>query len=167
MGENQLSITLQKALVEDRTILENLYSLYLHDLSFYSNSIEVSPNGSFIYDDMSMIWNEEGVVPYFIKREEKLAGFILLLERPFLKKTSDYSINDIFILNPYRGKGLGQEVLNTLFEQKKGRYFVVELERNKPAVIFWKKVFERLGISYDERKELVDDEPCLIQIFEV
>ncbi|MFE8699962.1 GNAT family N-acetyltransferase [Cytobacillus sp. FJAT-54145] len=162
-----MSLTLQKALPEDKTILENLYSLYLHDLSLYSNSIEVSANGSFIYDDMSMIWNEEGVVPYFIQSGEKLAGFLLLLERPFLKKTSDYSINDIFILNTYRGKGLGQEVLKTLFDQKKGKYFVVELERNKPAVIFWKKVYERLGISYEERKELVDDEPCLIQTFEV
>lgn len=36
----------------------------------------------------------------------KIAGFLLLLERPFLNKDYDYSINDIFILKNIEEKVL-------------------------------------------------------------
>ncbi|WP_144512183.1 GNAT family N-acetyltransferase [Bacillus sp. FJAT-22090] len=162
-----MTILLQAAIKTEAPILRNLYSLYLHDLSKFTTNIDIGPNGFFHYDDLDSFWETEGISPYFIKSGNDIIGFLLLLERPFLKKENDFSINDMFILNKYKGKGLGRKVLETLFEEKRGTYYVIELVENLPAVSFWKKVYAQLHIEFEEKRELIDDEPCLIQTFTI
>lgn len=162
-----MTITLQVALETEVLILRNLYSLYLHDLSKFTSNIDIGPDGSFHYDDLDWFWKVEGITPYFIKYDNSIIGFLLLLERPFLKKENDFSVNDIFILNKYKGKELGLKVLERLFREKRGEYYVIELAENLPAVSFWKKVYARLNIIFEEKYEMVDDEPCLIQTFTI
>ncbi|PHB24080.1 GNAT family acetyltransferase [Bacillus toyonensis] len=114
-----------------------------------------------------MFWKNDGITPYFIKVDHSIVGFLLLLERPFLKKENDFCMNDIFILNQYRGKGIGKQVIENLLEEKRGQYFVIELLKNVPAVSFWKKVYRELNIEFDERKQMIDDEECLVQTFKI
>lgn len=101
-----------------------------------------------------------------MQKDKTIVGFLLLLERPFLKKDYDYSINDLFILRKYRRKGIAMSLLKELFNQKKGKYFVVELTKNESAVFFWKNLFIELNIDYEEEKKMVDNEECLIQSFQ-
>lgn len=162
-----MSLSLKVVQEKDRGILLNLYSLYLHDLSKYTNGIDLGPDGVFHFDGADLFWETEGITPYFINYENSIVGFLLLIERPFLKSENDYGINDIFILNKFRGKGLGKQVLEILFKEKRGKYFVIELVENVPAVRFWKKVYRQLNIEFVEREELIDDEPCLIQTFSI
>ncbi|WP_025783398.1 GNAT family N-acetyltransferase [Sporosarcina sp. D27] len=162
-----MTITLQEVNEEEVHILRNLYSLYLHDLSSFTENIVLGKDGSFHFDDIEMFWNVEGLTPFFLKYEDEIIGFLLLLERPFLKKEMDFGVNDIFILNKFRRKGLGKQILEKLFKEKPGKYFVIELLENKSAVLFWKKVYKQLNIEIEERKELIDDEHCLIQTFRV
>lgn len=162
-----LTITLQLALEKEKDIVRNLYSLYLHDLSKFTTNLDIREDGSFYFKELDLFWKEEGLSPYFIKYNDSIIGFILLLERPFLKKENDFCINDIFILNKYKGRGLGSKALVKLFEEKPGKYFVIELVENTPAVSFWKKVYEQLNIEFDEKMELIDDEACLIQTFTI
>lgn len=75
--------------------------------------------------------------------------------------------NDIFILNKFRGKGFGKRALGNLFKDKPVKYFVVELWENQPVVLFWKKAYKQLNIEFDERKELIDGKPCLVQPFSI
>lgn len=162
-----MTVTLQKGLEADKTILRNLYSLYLHDLSSCATNIDIGEDGFFHFDDLDMFWRVEGISPYLIKLDDNIIGFLLLLERPFLKKEIDFGINDLFILNKYKGKGLGRQAVNELLQEKRGKYFVVELVENKPAVSFWKKLFTEGNIGFEERAELIDEEPCLIQTFTI
>ncbi|TQR18998.1 GNAT family N-acetyltransferase [Psychrobacillus vulpis] len=162
-----MTISLQVVSEIESPILRNLYSLYLHDLSTFTTNIDIAADGFFHFEDLHTFWKIEGISPYFIKYEDSIIGFLLLLERPFLKKDSDYCVNDIFILNKYKGKGLGKQVLQKLFAEKHGRYTVIELVENVPAVSFWKKVYKQLNIEFDEKSELVDGEPCFIQTFSI
>lgn len=162
-----MAILLRPAQETEAPILRNLYSLYLHDLSKYTTNIDIGQDGFFHYSDLDLFWGTEGISPYFIKSGNDIIGFLLLLERPFLKKENDFSINDIFILNKYRGKGFGRKVLEILFEKKRGAYYVIELVGNLPAVSFWKNVFTHFHIEFEEKRELVDDDPCLIQTFTI
>ncbi|MFJ7367755.1 GNAT family N-acetyltransferase [Peribacillus frigoritolerans] len=152
---------------DEKHILQNLYSLYLHDLSEFTEGLDISPNGSFEFDSFELIWNEEGLTPYLLKKDMKIAGFLLLLERPFLNKDYDYSINDIFILKKYRRKGAAIALLKEMFKQKNGSYFVVQLASNIPAVKFWRRAFSELSIDFEEKKQIVDNEECLVQSFQI
>ncbi|REB07085.1 GNAT family N-acetyltransferase [Sporosarcina sp. BI001-red] len=162
-----MTVTLQPVKKTNIHILRNLYSLYLHDLSSYTENLSLEKDGSFHFDDLELFWNVEGFSPFFLKYNDEIIGFLLLIERPFLKKEKDFGVNDIFILNKFRRKGFGLQVLENLFNEKPGKYFVIELLDNKPAVLFWKKVYQQLNIKIVERHELIDDEPCLVQTFSV
>ncbi|WP_144613629.1 GNAT family N-acetyltransferase [Bacillus cereus] len=160
-------VTLQTVQESEKEILRNLYALYLHDLSTFTPNITIEENGFFECKDLHMFWENDGITPYFIKAENSIVGFLLLLERPYLKKENDFGINDIFILNQYKGKGIGKRVIENLLKEKRGQYFVIELVKNVPAVSFWKKVYRELSIEFDEKKQLIDDEECLVQTFKI
>lgn len=160
-----MSVTLKEVLETEKSILRNLYSLYLHDLSKFTSMIDNGADGLFEYEGLDKFWEVDGLSPYFIKLDDSIIGFILLLERPFLKKENDFGVNDIFILNKYKGKGMGRQAIEKVFQEKKGKYFVIELIENRPAVSFWKKLYNELNIQYEERQDIIDDELCLIQTF--
>ncbi|MFV8829819.1 GNAT family N-acetyltransferase [Alkalihalobacterium sp. APHAB7] len=162
-----MCITLEGVLETEKHILRNLYSLYLHDLSKFTSFIDIGADGFFEYEDLEKFWEVDGISPYFIKKEKSIIGFILLLERPFLKKDKDFGINDLFILNKYKGKGFGKQALEKLFQEKQGEYFVIELVENAPAVCFWKKIYTDFNIHFEEKEDIIDDEPCLIQTFKI
>ncbi|WP_342598240.1 GNAT family N-acetyltransferase [Psychrobacillus sp. FSL H8-0483] len=162
-----MSVSLQEVFENEKTILRNLYSYYLHDLSKFTPNLTINENGFFDYEDLNSFWTNEGISPYFIKFDGNIIGFILLLERPFLKKENDFGINDIFILNQFKGKSFGIQAVKALFESKKGKYFVIELVHNLPAVSFWRKVYKEFQIDYKEENQLIDDEPCVVQTFEI
>jgi predicted acetyltransferase len=160
-----MTVVLSEVLESEKSILRNFYSLYLHELSNFTTNLDVGEDGAFHYDELDKFWDVDGLSPYFIKLDDEIIGFILLLERPFLKKSNDYGINDLFILNKYKGKGLAVQAAGKIFEEKPGQYFVMQVVENKRAVAFWKKVYNELNIEIHERQDLIDDEQCLIQTF--
>lgn len=162
-----MSVTLREVYENEKTILQNLYSFYLHDLSMFTPNISINENGFFDYEDLYLFWTNEGISPYFIESEGNIIGFILLLERPFLKKENDFCINDIFILNKFKGKGYGIRAVKELFESKQGQYYVIELVNNLPAVSFWRKILKEFNIDFEEKNQLIDDEPCIVQTFKI
>ncbi|WP_277584326.1 GNAT family N-acetyltransferase [Psychrobacillus antarcticus] len=160
-----MNLHLKEVLETERTILKNLFSLYLHDLSSFTSNIDIGEDGSFEYDGIDEFWETEGLSPYFIISEKDIIGFILLVERPFLKKDYDFGVNDLFVLNKYKGNGFGRQAIVELFKVKKGKYFVIELVENSPAVSFWKKIYCEMNIQFEERQDVVDDDHCFIQTF--
>lgn len=165
MGAKLMNLFLKEVLETDKTILQNLFSLYLHDLSNFTSQIDIGEEGSFAYDGIDEFWEVNGISPYFITLDENIVGFILLVERPFLKNEYDYGVNDLFILNKFKGRGLGTKAIEKLFQLKKGTYFVIELMENKPAISFWKRIYTKMNIQYKEKQDVVDDELCFIQTF--
>jgi predicted acetyltransferase len=164
MGRNEMNITLEVAGRNQKQTLRNLYSLYLHDLSAYANGLHVSEDGSFEFDSFEVIWEKEGLTPYFIKADSGLAGFALILGAPLTKKV-DNVINDFFILNPYRGKGVAKAAAAEIFASHKGSYYISQLTKNEPAVRFWKKIYQQLEIDFEENLEVQDGEEVVYQTF--
>jgi predicted acetyltransferase len=153
-----------KATLENKALLKNLYSFYLHDLSAYSSSLKPNKEGEFEFDSFEKIWERDGITPYLLKQNQEVIGFCLLLEPPFTKKV-DYCINDLFIYNQFRGRGYAEEAIKTIFQEKQGSYYVCQLKDNKRAVGFWKKFYEQYHIAYEESLELEDGEEVLYQTF--
>lgn len=162
-----MSIILKGVLESEKSILNNLYSLYLHDLSKFTSMIDIEEDGCFQYKGLESFWEIDGISTFFLKLDNNIIGFLSLLERPFLTKDNDFGVNDIFILNKYKGKGMGRQAIEKLFQEKPGKYFVIELVENVPAISFWKKVYSTLNIQFEEKQDLVDDEQCLIQTFTI
>ncbi|CAM3849363.1 hypothetical protein [Mesobacillus thioparans] len=58
-----MNVILENVNPEQKHVLRNLHSLYLHDLSTYTNGLTISEDGSFEFDSFSFIWEKVYLQP--------------------------------------------------------------------------------------------------------
>jgi len=154
--------------LERKHVLENLMTLFLHDLSEYADDILIDSDGLHRFDVLDWFFEKEGLIPYFIESEEAILGFILIQSGEYTNlELADYVINSFFILKRYRGQGIGTAAASEFIKQYPGRYCVSQLKENVPAVRFWKRVYERNHLEFREREREEDGHPLLEQFFSV
>lgn len=158
------NIEIAEAEFKDKEKLKNLFQFYLHDLSEYSDALNVNSQCKFDDSDVDVFFDETNLIPMTIKIKEAIIGFIFLNHS---MGTVDYVINDIFILRKYRNRGLGKIVIDKLFKLYPGKYGLLELIRNKPAITFWHSVFNDKNLEYEESEIVSDGEDCLMQKFTI
>jgi len=161
-------ILLIKVEMAEKEILKNLLSLYLHELSRYTNDLEINNEGLFEYDSLDLFFEDEKLIPYFVKYEQSIIGFILLSKSPYAKPGTDYSIQEFFILNQYRKRGLAQLVMKEIMKMYIGKFSIIILKSNEKAIHFWRKFYLDNHIVYEENDETHLHYPnCLYHIFEL
>ncbi|WP_020618957.1 GNAT family N-acetyltransferase [Paenibacillus daejeonensis] len=151
-----MNVELQLCSSEDKFIINNIYPLYLHDLSeiwerqtnrygvFEDNDTRTLTEQNRIFD---IWWEHPGVLfPYLIKVNDLPAGLAFVATSPYIPcpPTIDYYLNEFFLLRWYRGKGVGEQVMRQLLEKMPGHW---ELQtnptiRNERAQRFWRKTLE-------------------------
>lgn len=161
-------VQLVKVKENEQKILKNLLSLYLHDLSQYSHDLDINDEGYFEYDSFAAFFEEELLHPYLIKNNNDFIGLILVSEAPYAKPSTNYCIQEFFILKKYRGRGLAQEAISQLFTIFKGIYSLMILKTNRPALHFWRNYYKSNKIGFEEGDETNPHyENCLYHIFSV
>ncbi|RXJ04513.1 GNAT family N-acetyltransferase [Anaerobacillus alkaliphilus] len=169
-----MHIEIQLTNIDTSYIIKNLYPLYLHDLSGHYGHL---PNQHGIYEDTDDVktlseqyevqniwWEKPGVLfPYLIRVDERPAGFILIATPPYCNKGIDYFVNEFFLLQPYRGKGIAEKAAHLVFDQHRGKWelFTNHLEANIAGQKFWRRAvctytngnyIEELGETFDGMK---------------
>ena len=131
--EQLLNISLYKAGINDKGLLDNLLQLYLHDLSEFI-AIDVGPNGKYEQSLSSQYVSSFDKSAFIIHAEYHIIGFVLV--EP---SGSDLKVNDLFVLNMWRGKGVGSSVVENLLKQ--GKTLVSQFNsKNELAKFFWNNI---------------------------
>lgn len=156
--QNQL---IKKAELKDKETIKNLMQFYFYD---FSEFVEAYVGNDGLFDEYSYLnayWEEKERYPYLIENEGKIAGFILVREVQEEGKRY-WSIAEFFIMKKFRLSGLGKHAAHQVFQNHKGNWEVFQIESNKPAQAFWRKV-----ISDYTRGHFVErtEEGCIIQTF--
>jgi predicted acetyltransferase len=146
-------IELHLAEFEEKNILKNLMQFYDYDFSEFTDEDVLDKGHYDEYPYMDQYWEQTNRVPYLIRVEGNLAGFVLV-------RTIDeahysyYSIAEFFVMKKYRRSGVGKQAAEAIFGKHRGQWEVYQIERNKPAQIFWVKVIsEYTNGNYSERYE--------------
>lgn len=158
-------ISIFEASLAEKEILENFLTLYLHDLSEFTDRLDINHQGFFEYRALDQYYYRPFLIPLLYKVNYRYTGFILLDQRPNAPRDVDYFINEFFLLKKYRRKGIAKMVIKELFHLYPGRYLVLQLMTNVPAINFWHRVYEENEIQYVEKIEELDGEKCLSQEF--
>lgn len=137
-----------------KDVIKNLMQFYIYDFSEYNKS-NVEEDGLFAaYPDLELYWKEENHrFPYVIKKDEKYVGFVLVR---FIESAERiyFSIAEFFIMKKYRQEGIGKAAAGQIFNMHKGLWEVYQMESNKPAQMFWKKVIDEYTKGqFEERFE--------------
>ncbi|WP_040952739.1 GNAT family N-acetyltransferase [Gorillibacterium massiliense] len=142
---------------EDQEKFLNLYNLYLYDLSEY-NGDELKEDGKFDPTNTYLYLERDELQPFFIIKDDKVVGFILICSAPFVSDGIDYSIQELFVLKKYRGNQIAGKAVELVLEKLEGKIRVEQLKANKAAVHFWKKFYNQTDIKYSEGEEVVEIE---------
>ncbi|MEX1030705.1 MAG: GNAT family N-acetyltransferase [Paenibacillaceae bacterium] len=146
-------IELHVAEGEEKDILKNLIQFYDYDFSEFTDEDVLEKGNYSEYPFIDLYWEESSRVPYLIRVEGSLAGFVLVRtveEANYIY----YSIAEFFVMKKYRRSGIGKQVAETVFNKHRGQWEVYQLERNRPAQTFWVKVIsEYTNGNYSERNE--------------
>lgn len=127
-----MNIKIEKINKSERNLLENLMQLYLHDLSKYFPIDFNSQNCKYDYD-LSKYFDEN--YAYFIKEDNNILGFILVDNN----KNNNYEISEIFVLNNYKGKKIGEKAVDKIFDTYKGNWTIKAVPLSPLAESFWNK----------------------------
>ena len=131
--EQLLNISLYKAGINDKGLLDNLMQLYLHDLSEFI-AIDVGPNGKYEQNLSPQYVSSFEKSAFIIHAEYHIIGFVLVEPAG-----SDLKVNDLFVLNMWRGKGVGSAVVENLLKQ--GKSIVSQFNsKNELAKYFWNNI---------------------------
>lgn len=127
-------------LIEQKSVLVQLMELYMYDFSLYSDE-DVNEYGYFGYSHINDYWNDDGRFPYFIKVDEKIAGFVLVRSCcEYNVLPNPHNIAEFFIMHKYRRLGVGKLSAMKVFDMHKGGWEITQWSKNLPAQKFWKAV---------------------------
>lgn len=166
-NSEQIILTVKIASLDEKKIINNLYSCYLHDLSEFTDSIETDEYGQFIWDSADLYWENSSLHPFLIQYQNKAIGFLLLTEKPYVKEGCDYCIQEFFLLKRYRRQGFGRQILKEIFQSYKGAYCLLVLEKNLTALNFWRRFYKENNKEYEEGIIEYGNDKCYYHTFSV
>ena len=139
------NVKLVKVESKDKSILQNLFQLYMHDITA-SLPMDVNEHGLFEYNYIDSYFTEENRYAYLIYIDNKIGGFVLIddefmvLDKQKENDTACYDFSEMFILNAYKKKGIGEVVVKQIFDMYKGNWEIRPVPRSEGAKRFWLKV---------------------------
>lgn len=124
-------------------VLENLFQLYIHDIS-RELPWDCNDGGTFEAYSLKDWLNNQENFGYLVYVQGKLAGFVMI-DKEFKileNQINNYDLSEIFILNNYKGKGLASKVVKQVFDMYKGNWECRPVPNSISALTFWQRVFE-------------------------
>lgn len=166
-----MEVTLNLTDQSTKFIINNLYPLYLHDLS------EIwgwKPNKYGVFEDDETLtlneqnkvfdiwWSKQSILfPYLIMVDSIPTGFALVATPPYTPQGSDFYLNEFFILRSYRGKGVAEKAAIKVFNNHRGTWELQTNpnEGNKRAQTFWRKTIGNyINGNYQEEISQTEDD---------
>jgi len=137
-----MPLTLKLVNEEEAQILSNLMQLYMHETSKFSPR-EISDDGR--YDTSSIInkISSPEVDAYLVKIKGKLAGFAIVQPKFQNGQIIARNLTDLFILESYRGFGIGEEIARMVFDESPGLWHIEIVPQHEDGAKFWGKVIYR------------------------
>ena len=124
--------------------MQNLGQFYVYEMSRFCGFLpgwKVPKNGLFTCRNLGRYFKEPHRYPFLIYVDNELAGFALIDKVGSVPET-DWNMGEFFIVSKFQGKKVGSFVACQLFDQFPGKWEVMQIPENKPAILFWKKVIE-------------------------
>ncbi|MDO7905964.1 hypothetical protein Q5741_05965 [Paenibacillus sp. JX-17] len=159
-------VRLLEADKEHENIYKNMLSLFLHDLSRYSDDLQMNQDtGMFDFNGFELLFREKELKPLLIMASERIVGLLLLTSGGYSGPDHDYEVNSLFILQSERRRGWAMQACEVLFSKFPGSYKVAQLKSNGPAVTFWSTLYQRLDLHVNRYTATEDGQQVEVQQF--
>ena len=148
-------VVLEQVPADRRELIDTLLQLYLHDFSQHatlgSPYGEVDEEGRFAYAHLDTYWQDAGRMPFLIRADRQIAGFVLVNRWSALDQPLDNAIAEFFVLRKYRLARVGIRAAHLVFRRSRGRWEIPVAIYNHAALLFWRRVVGSLPTTAEER----------------
>lgn len=157
-----MQVVLERAGRAQCSVLENLFQLYMHDMSAWF-SISMTETGRFRFDPASLdaYWEDAAHHAFLIRADGELAGFLLV--QPCAADPGCRDVEQFFVLRRFRRSGVGADAFRQCLQALPGRWQVRVLPENQPAYAFWQGVVD--GVSAQGFTQRIEHEDGLDMCF--
>ena len=142
-----MQIEVVPATREQQPVFANLFELYAHDFSEFSD-LKIGVDGRFGYEPLPLYWRESNRFPFLIRANGDLAGFVLVQQGSQVSGAGEiWDIAEFFVLRGYRRHGVGVRVAQDVWRMFTGSWEVRVTDKNLVARTFWQRaVSEFTGV---------------------
>jgi len=134
---------------DEKEILRNLLEKYQYEFSQFEHT-DVNTLGLYGYNWLDCYWTEKNRWAFFIRVEEKLAGFVMINDYLEARKDGDFTIAEFFVMHKYRRLGVGKYAAKAVFDRFPGKWELKRHPKNIASVRFWDSIIsEYTGGKYE------------------
>lgn len=158
------------ATIADKSKILGLATYYEYDMSLYCGNLpgwEFPEEGEYcseyLISNLESYFTEPNHYPFLIRVDNELAGFVMV-HQPLDSPTSDWRIGEFFILNKFKGKGVGQTIACQLFSQFQGKWSVPVIPQNQGALAFWRQIIQTYTNSAFTENNLILHDPNPVEM---
>ena len=135
-------VDIQTAMPRDRTVIEAMMQLYIHDFSEHWAGTprgELGEDGQFAPYPLDPYWRDTGHIPLIMRTGSALAGFALINPKAHSGSAVDHNMAEFFILRKHRRGGVGLAAAQAIFARFPGQWEAAVARRNTAALAFWRR----------------------------
>ncbi len=137
-----MNLEVTRAPREESPVLEQLLELYAYELSDIAD-LAIGPDGRFGCGALPRYWTEPDRVPYLVRIDRELAGFVLVQQGSLVTGDPEvWDVAEFFVLKRHRQRGIGVRVAHEVWRRHCGAWEVRVMQRNTSALAFWRRAVE-------------------------
>jgi predicted acetyltransferase len=128
---------------QQKSVLENLFQLYVHDFSEHWAGMpdgELGDDGRFEAYPLGSYWTEADRVALLLKVDGRPAGFALLNRVSPTGRVVDRNMAEFFIVRKHRRGGVGTAAAGAILARYGGVWEIAVARRNLAALSFWRRI---------------------------
>ncbi len=152
MTFEDMPLYLKELKLNEYELIRGLYAEYLEEMSEYFVA-ERDVHGEIEYDSQQILkyWERRDHWSYAVVFGGEICGFCLLRKYPEEKTT--YDIEQFYIKESHRRRGIGRQALYCLLSKYPGSWQIRIIPNNVPAIKFWKDAIESYLLKEIKLKE--------------
>ena len=154
------SLRISAATEADRPVLEQLWTMFRHDMSAYSGALP-DEHARFRQERLDKALGDNAWHAYIVRLYDAPAGLCIIRNIG----SPEHVINSFFLVNAARRHGYGRTVIRAITSEHRGRWAVAFQEANTAAAAFWSAIaaeadpgWTRTRASVPERPDVPTDE---------
>ena len=155
MSGTPLRLRVERLRPREHPLLRRLYDAYLEELTSFGASYRRRADGRWEYRPPGGDWGPDHL-PYWLGKGpehhvllfrlgREVIGFAMVGLRParWMSPRTDACVSEFFVAPHARRRGVGEAAARRIFERFPGRWEILEVPGNAPAIAFWRRVVGR------------------------
>ncbi len=141
---------------DEKLILAHLIELYEYDFSDFEGT-DVNALGLYGYSYLDYYWTERNRFAYFIKVDDRLAGFVMVCGHCYVSEDPDtLFMSEFFVMKKYRRKGIGKQAAIEVLKRHPGKWELTVHPQNPVSHEFWHSVVKAVSEDYQKVQDIED-----------